>query len=52
MMHLGKRWSFACMRADGNGTKQFGGAVWGNSARIGLQINFWCWELQIMWDFK
>lgn len=49
-MHLGRRWSFACFTADGNGTKQFGVAVWGNGQRLGFEIHFWRWELQIMME--
>lgn len=49
--HWGKKWTLTCFKAGGNGTKQFGGAFWGNSARLGLQLNFWVWELQIMRDF-
>lgn len=43
-------WAFHCFRV-GNGSKQFGGAFWFNSQRVGLQLNFWVWELQIMRDF-
>lgn len=52
MMKFGKQWTYGCIRVDGNGTKQFGTALWGNSRRLGWQINFWRWEIQIMRDFK
>lgn len=51
-MHMGKRWTLAHARADGNGTKQFGTALWGNGRRLGWQINFWAWEVQIMRERK
>lgn len=50
MNYWGKRFTSAVVRADGNGTKQFGGAAWYNGQRIGLQLNFYRWELQFMWE--
>ena len=52
MMKMGKKWTFGHTRVDGNGTKQFGLAVWGNASRLGFQINFWRWETQIMREWE
>ena len=46
-LHAGKRWSWGSHRS-GTGTKQFGVTLWGHSARLGLQLNFWSWEIQLM----
>lgn len=50
-MRMGRTWSFGCT-SSGNGTKQFGTALWGNSSRLGWQINFWAWEVQTMRERK
>lgn len=34
----------------GSSTRQFGVHVWGHRHRVGLEIHFWKWELQIMYD--
>lgn len=36
----------------GNGSKSFGGSLWFNSQRVGLELKFWVWEIQFIWDFK
>lgn len=51
-MRMGKRWSLGATSAGKSGTKQFGMALWGNSGRLGWQINLRRWEFQIMWERK
>lgn len=48
--HLG-RLSFWPYRV-GNGSKSLGLSVWWNSQRVALQVDFFVWELQLIWDFK
>lgn len=36
----------------GNGSKQFGVALWFNSQRVGLQLNVWTSEVQLMREFR
>lgn len=47
-MRMGRRWSLGATSVGKSGTKQFGTALWGNSCRLGWQLNFWRWEIQLM----
>lgn len=51
MKDFGK-WSVGYYRSDGNGSKQFGGGLWWNSSRIGLDLKFWAWEFVILREWK
>lgn len=45
-----KRYSLHRYRV-GNGSKQFGVNLWGNSQRLGLEVSFWVWQISVMREF-
>lgn len=32
----------------GNGSKAFGLTLWFNTVRMGLEVRFWVWEIQLI----
>lgn len=51
MDYWGKKYTATIFKV-GNGSKQFGVHVWFNNQRVGLEMHFWVWELQIMRERK
>lgn len=35
-----------------NGSRSFGGSIWWNSERIGIEVSIWNWELQLTKEFR
>lgn len=44
---FGKRWTLHKYKR-GNGSKQFGAAIWWNGNRAALEVNFYLWDFHIM----
>lgn len=47
-MKYWRSWTFSWYRIDGNGSKQVGTTFWWTKSRIGFEMEFGAYELQIM----
>ncbi len=50
MNYWGKHVTFSCFNVKGTGTKSLGFSLWGTSNSFGLELNFWVWEAQFIWE--
>ena len=49
-MRFGKKWSYG-LYTNKNGLKSFGTKLWFNEQRVGLEVDFYVWQVFLMRDF-